>query len=65
MTENMISLNLSKAIKYRQSSMQDKIRRQRKNSQKISQENIENRITELEQKVRGWEITVEEDVDFS
>jgi hypothetical protein len=45
--------------------MQDKIRRQRKNSQKISLENIENRNTELEQKVRGWEITVEEDVDFS
>jgi hypothetical protein len=39
--------------------MQDKIRRQRKNSQKISLENIENRNTELEQKVRGWEITVE------
>lgn len=45
--------------------MQDKIRRQRKNSQKISLENIENRNNELEQKVRGWEILIDDDVEFS
>jgi hypothetical protein len=50
----MINLNLSKAIKFRQTGIHDKNFRQRKASQKISLENIENRAYELEQKVRGW-----------
>jgi len=52
----MISLNLSKAIKFRQTGLHDKKFRQRKTSQKISIDKIENRAYELEQKVRGWEI---------
>lgn len=54
----MVSANMSKALKFRQTVHQDKGLRQRKASQKIHLDMIENRIFELEQKVRGWEIEV-------